>query len=434
MTIGHGSVDGTLSREEVRQIVRQAAGALGLDAKRVLTIIPDGTRTMPMALLFELSQEEIARQAAACDYLVALGTHPRMSDTQLSSLIGRPVVDERCGNSRVFNHRWDLPATLVEIGSIPADDATLISGGLLRESIAVRINRVIFDYDQILICGPVFPHEVVGFSGGNKYLFPGISGEEMIDWTHWLGALLGSYEIMGACDTPVRKMIERAAELVPVPVACFSLVVSDEGINGMYFGDAREAWKAAAALASKKHIVWVDRPFQRVLSLMPERYADIWTAAKGMYKVEPAIADGGEVVIYAPHITEFSYTHGAFIDKIGYHCRDYFLAQWQQFAHIPRGVIAHSTHLNGRGAFDAASGRELRRIKVTLATGISAERCHRANLGYLDPSSVGLEEWQNREAEGIKVIPRAGEVLFRLKTESESAAKMHDMDFASRKA
>ena len=434
MTIGHGSVDRTLSREEVRQIVRQAAGALGLDAKRVLTIIPDGTRTMPMALLFDLSQEEIARQAAACDYLVALGTHPRMSDTQLSSLIGRPVVDERCGTSRVFNHRWDLPATLIEIGSIPADDVTLISGGRLREPIAVRINRVIFDYDQILICGPVFPHEVVGFSGGNKYLFPGISGSVMIEWTHWLGALLGSYEIMGTCDTPVRKMIERAAELVPVPVACFSLVVSDEGINGMYFGDAHEAWKAAAALASKKHIVWVDRPFQRVLSLMPERYADIWTAAKGMYKVEPAIADGGEVVIYAPHITEFSYTHGAFIDKIGYHCRDYFLAQWQQFAHIPRGVIAHSTHLNGRGTFDAASGRELRRIKVTLATGISAERCYRANLGYLDPSRVGLEEWQNREAEGIKVIPRAGEVLFRLKTESESAARMHDMDFASRKA
>ena len=434
MTIGYGSVDGTISREGVREIVRHAAGALSLNAKRVLTIIPDGTRTMPMALLFELLQDEIARQAVACDYLVALGTHPRMSDTQLSSLIGRPVVDERCGNSRVFNHRWDLSTTLAEIGSISAEEVTRISGGLLREPITVRINRAIFDYDQILICGPVFPHEVVGFSGGNKYLFPGISGKEMIDWTHWLGALLGSYEIMGATDTPVREMIEKAAELVRVPVACFSLVVSDEGIHGMYFGDAYEAWKAAAVLASEKHIVWVDRPFQRVLSLMPERYVDIWTAAKGMYKVEPAIGDGGEVVIYAPHITEFSYTHGASIETIGYHCRDYFLAQWPRFALIPRGVIAHSTHLNGRGTFDATSGSELRRIQVTLATGISAERCYKANLGYLDPSRVRLEDWRNRQAEGIKVIPRAGEVLFRLKTQSDSAARMHDIDFASRKA
>jgi nickel-dependent lactate racemase len=255
---------------------------------------------------------------------------------------------------------------------------------------------------------------VVGFSGGNKYLFPGVSTGEMINQTHWLGALLGSYNLIGTACTPVRALIDRAAEKVTAPIACFALVLRQQEIAGMYFGTARDAWKAAAAQSAQEHIQWVERPFRRVLSVLPRMYDDIWTGAKGMYKLEPAITDGGEVVLYAPHITEFSYTHGAFLDRIGYHCRDYFLKQWERFADVPRGVIAHSTHLIGQGSYDAASGVENLRIKVTLATGISEERCRRLNLNYLDPQTIRLEDWQEREDEGIKLIPHAGEILYRL--------------------
>ena len=135
-----------------------------------------------------------------------------------------------------------------------------------------------------------------------------------------------------------------------------------------------------------------------------------------MYKAEPAIADGGEVILYAPHITEFSYTHGASLEQIGYHCRDYFLKQFNRFAGIPRGVIAHSTHLRGEGTYDTATGIESPRITVTLATGISEARCLRMNLNYIDPASINLGDWRDREAEGIKLIPRAGDILYRVKT------------------
>ena len=57
----------------------------------------------------------------------------------------------------------------------------------------------------------MFPHEVVGFSGGNKYLFPGIAGPEIINFTHWLGALITNYDVIGAGYTPVRAVIDRAA-------------------------------------------------------------------------------------------------------------------------------------------------------------------------------------------------------------------------------
>jgi hypothetical protein len=126
------------------------------------------------------------------------------------------------------------------------------------------------------------------------------------------------------------------------------------------------------------------------------------------------VADGGEVVIYAPHITEVSYTHGRIIDEIGYHCRDYFLGQWERFRDYPGGVLAHSTHVKGLGTYDAATGTETPRIRVTLATGIPEERCRRINLGYCDPHSIRPDDWAGRERDGVLLVRRAGEMLYRL--------------------
>jgi lactate racemase len=412
---GQGSIDRHLTPDEVRDIVRGGLGALALQGKRLLVIIPDGTRSMPMPLMFDILAEEVGARAAALDYLVALGTHQPMSDLQLSRLLGHPVVDGRAGSSRIFNHHWEDPGNFATLGVIPAAEIGELTGGLLARDVVVSLNKLIFDYDQILICGPVFPHEVVGFSGGNKYLFPGIAGSEIINFTHWLGAIITNYHVIGAGYTPVRAVIDRAASLVKRPTACLALVVTHAGIAGLYCGPPKEAWRAAADLSARTHIVYVDRPLRRVLSIMPEMYDDLWTAAKGMYKLEPAVADGGEIVIFAPHITEVSYTHGKIIDEVGYHCRDYFLAQWQRFEHYPGGVLAHSTHVKGLGHYDAATGIETPRIRVVLATGIAEDRCRRINLGYMNPADVHVEDWQGRESKGVLVVPRAGEMLYRLK-------------------
>jgi len=415
MVVGKGFAARYLTDDEVRQIVHEGLDSLTVDGKRVLIIIPDSTRTMPMPLMFRLFEELLAPRVTALDYLVALGTHQPMSDAQLSKLVGRPMINGRAGKSQVFNHRWDDPASFVTLGVIPARDISEITGGRMAQDVPVRLNRLILDYDQLLICGPVFPHEVVGFSGGTKYFFPGIAGAEIINFTHWLGAVMTNYKVIGAGYTPVRAVIDRATALIDRPSACFALVVTHEGLAGLYFGSPQEAWQAASALSAEKHIVYVDKPFRRVLSVMPTMYDDLWTAAKGMYKMEPAVADGSEVVIYAPHVTEVSYTHGKLIDEIGYHCRDYFLAQWEKFKAYPGGVLAHSTHVKGLGRYDPATGVETPRIQVTLATGIPPDRCRRINLGYLDPATVNLEDWEGREDEGILVVPQAGEMLYRVK-------------------
>ena len=416
MVIGEGATDRAVRYDTLRHIFAQVCDPLALDGKRVLVIIPDATRSIPIHVFFRLLYQTLGHRVAALDYLIALGTHPPMSEEAITRWVGEDAQTRRrqYPRMRIFNHEWDAPGQLQTIGRIEAGEAADLTDGLMTEPVGVQLNRRILDYDQLIICGPVFPHEVAGFSGGAKYLFPGIAGADIINFTHWLGALVTSMSIIGVKDTPVRRVIHRAAEFVPRPILCFALVMHDEALHGAYAGDYREAFEAAADLSAQLNIVWLPRPFQKVLACPAERYDDLWTAAKAMYKTEPVVADGGEVVIYAPHISEVSYTHGALIDRIGYHVRDYFTKQWPEYKDVPGGILAHSTHVKGRGTYDPETGIETPRIRVTLATGIPEERCRRINLGYADPRTIDPQTWQDRESEGLLYVPHAGEVLYRL--------------------
>ncbi len=446
MIVGKGSTTATLTQEEIQELLTRAdeeflAGTrLDPNNKRVLVIIPDGTRTAPIPLMFRLLYEQLGRRTAELDYLIALGTHPpmaqeandqgttiqaaqRVNDEEgisiktpsIEHLIGVSASEQakRYPNVRIFNHDWHNPQALQTIGVIPRQEASELTDGLLADDVPVALNRLIFDYDLLLICGPVFPHEVAGFSGGAKYLFPGIAGPDIINFTHWLGALVTSMHTIGIKNTPVRRVISQAATLVPRPLLCLAMVMQGHDLHGLYIGPHHEAWSEAANLSAQLNIIYVDRPFQRVLSAPAEMYDDLWTAAKAMYKTESAIADGGEVIIYAPHISEVSYTHGKLLDEVGYHVRDYFLKQWPRFQHVPGSILAHSTHVKGMGTYNEISGIETPRITVTLATSIPEERCRRINLGYADYRTIRPEEWAGREQEGILYVPHAGEVLYR---------------------
>src|SRR5579883_2453473 len=404
--------------EEVARFLQEACDALEVDGRRVLVIVPDGTRTCPLPLLFRLLYANLGRRVQRLDYLIALGTHPPMSAEALGRLVGARVAEdgsvENYPGVRIFNHRWSDPATLQTIGVLARAEAAELTDGLLAEEIAVTLNRMIFEYDRLIICGPVFPHEVAGFSGGAKYLFPGIAGAEIINFTHWLGALCTSMHTIGVKETAVRRVIERAAEFVPVPLSCIAMALKGEDLHGLYCGPQAEAWSQAADLSGQLNIVHTGRAMRSVLAMPSTMYDDLWTAAKAMYKTEPAIADGGEVIIYAPHVSEISYTHGRLIDEVGYHVRDYFLKQWERFKDVPGSILAHSTHVKGAGTYDAERGIERPRIQVTLATSIPEERCRRVNLGYRDYRTINPDDWRNREDEGYLLVPHAGEVLYRL--------------------
>ena len=416
-TIGRSDVQNGLAPGDVREIIFAAADAMGIDNRRVLVIVPDHTRSCPLPEIARVLHEAIAPRSESLDFLIALGTHPALSDEQIDRLFG--IEPGRRGDvlpgSQIFNHDWQDPAALTKIGTLEADRVREITGGAsggFEMDIDVTINRRIFDYDVLLIAGPVFPHEVVGFSGGAKYFFPGICGPELLDFFHWLGALITVPKIIGCKDTPVRATLEAAADMVPVETHLLAMVVRAHDLAGLYFGDRREAWSAAVDLSDKVHIAYLDAPCRSVLSRAPEMYDELWVGAKCMYKLEPVVADGGELIIYAPHIREISVVHGAIIEEIGYHTLEYFIKQWDRFKGYPWGVLAHSTHVRGIGSYEA--GIERPRVNVTLASGISEETCRRVNLGYRDPASIDVADWDGRQDEGRLYVPKAGEMLYRL--------------------
>jgi nickel-dependent lactate racemase len=387
--------------------------------QRVLALIPDATRSFPLPELFRMVVE-ILHDARQLDFMIALGTHPAMPDEAIHRLLGITAEerDTRFKHIGLFNHAWDDPAMLASLGVMEQDEIKQIAGASwhpsLPDRVDIRLNKLALEYDHILILGPTFPHEVVGFSGGAKYFFPGISGPDMINATHWLGALAGVVGTIGVRDTPVRAMIHAAASRLKTPVTLAAGVIVGHDVAGIFVGDMFEAWRAAADFSAQRNIIWCERPYQRVLSRAPEMYDELWTAAKAMYKMEPAVAVGGEVVIYAPHLEVVSHVHGRFIYEVGYHILPYFLNDWERFKHIPLGVLAHSTHVRGSGVME--QGVEKPNVRVTLASKISAEDCARLNLGYMDPAKIKVAEWENRESEGILYVPRAGEILYRRKT------------------
>ena len=411
-----------ISTGEIVSLVEQAFPAADYRGQKVLCVIPDATRTAPVGTVFQSLFAQIGGEAKSLDILVALGTHQPMSEPAICQRLEITEAERTSTykSVRFFNHEWDNPAALRQVGVIPAADISTLSGGLFSMDVPVEINKLVFEYDQIVIIGPVFPHEVVGFSGGNKYLFPGIGGPQILNFFHWLGAVVTNPMIIGNKWTPVRRVVDRAGALVPMPKRCLAMVVRpDKSLAGLFIGTPESAWDIASDLSEQVHIAYKDRPFHTVLSCCPPMYDELWTGGKGMYKLEPVVADGGELIIYAPHITEVCVAHGKTLHEVGYHCRDYFLKQWDKFKQYPWGVLAHSTHVRGIGTFE--NGVEKCRIQVTLATGISPEVCKRINLGYRDPKSINPEDYANREDEGVLLVRKAGEMLYHLKVRPDWA-------------
>jgi lactate racemase len=406
MTATLGGPGRLLDPDDVRAFVSANMGSLDLDGRSLCVVVPDGTRNCPLPLLLQAIEEGVDGRTSDSTAVIALGTHAPMSDDAIATLVGPSSIPVR-------NHAWWDEDTYVQVGRLPPAVVAEHSGGRLHEGIDVRVNRLVVESDVTLLVGPVLPHEVIGFSGGNKYLFPGLSGQEMIDVTHWLGALITSSTIIGTRGiTPVRALVDAAADLVPGERHALCVVVDHEsgGLESLSFGEPGHAWAAAADVAAQTHVEYLEQPVRRVLSLIPSRYPDLWTGAKGFYKVEPIVADGGEVVLYAPHITEIAAMHPG-MSAIGYHCRDFFLAQWDRYRDVPWGELAHATHLYGAGTYDGMTERQ--RVSVVLATGIPEDVVRGANLGFLSPDTVHPEDWA---AEPDTLVVRdAGEVLYRLR-------------------
>ena len=418
-----GGPDETLTDEQISRFVAEQLATADLDGKRVCVIIPDGTRSVPLPRVMPAVHDALKNRASHITVLIALGTHAAMSEESIERMLGAEPgkLKDAYPAFEIRNHEWDNDEEIADLGEIGADTIAELTGGLLTDvPMRVNINRHVVEADVNLIVGPVFPHEVVGFSGGNKYFFPGCSVHDVIDISHWVGALITASRIIGALGiTPVRELIDAASARIETTKYCLAMVVrsASSDLHAMSFGSPESAWAACAQISAHTHIRYVEKPYKRIVAIMPEMYEDIWTGAKGFYKLEPVCADGGQVIIYAPHITEVAAMHPGLRD-IGYHNIEYFTKQWDRFKNHPWGELAHSTHVTGLGTSDPETGEENNRVRRAFATQIPPEVCEEYNVEYVDPASLDLEELR-RDPDTL-VVDHAGEVLHRLASERQA--------------
>jgi lactate racemase len=376
-----------MTLETLTGIIHDALDAIK-PGERVLAIIPDKTRDDNTHLLFPIADKFLSNRGVACfDALVAQGTHPPMTDAQKLAKIG---VETFAG--RIFDHRWDHADYIVMLSELSAAKVSALTGGLIGYPVPVTINRLLAAgvYDTVIVFGATVPHEVAGFAGGAKYFFPGVAGPELTHTTHWLGALAGIENTIGQVETPTRMLIEAATDLVPARIISLNSVVSraEDGeliTYGLFTGNIRDAFRRAAALSREIHIRYTGRKYKRVVALLDPHYDELWVGGKASYKLGAIVENGGELIIFAPHLTKLSETHGALIEKYGYAplevVRDMLGASQELRENLC--IAAHLAHVAYAGRVDA-EGKVVPRYRITMATGIDEETCRRVNLDYLD--------------------------------------------------
>ena len=417
--IGQGSPDCDLSTVELTEIVREALAPVG-KGERVLAIVPDKTRDDNTHLLFPLAAEILKRQnIAQFDALVAQGTHPAMTESQKCTKIGA-VGHEIPGLGSIFDHQWDRPDELVKLGQLSSAQVSALTDSLITEPVDIRLNALLAPgvYDTVLVFGATVPHEVAGFAGGAKYFFPGVAGPELTHMTHWLGALATIEQVIGRVETPTRRMIEAAAEFVPARVISFTSVTTRDSSNGeglqthaLFAGDVKETLRAAAEISKRVHIKYTGRRYRRVVALLDEHYDELWVGGKASYKLGSIIEEGGELIIYAPHLENISATHGRLIEKYGYAPLETVreMVEYSDELRANLCVAAHLAHVS-YGSSRNQQGGIVPRYRITLCSAVPEEVCRRVKLGYMDHQTFRREDYE-ADPETL-VVENAGRDLY----------------------
>ena len=159
---------------------------------------------------------------------------------------------------------------------IPAEEIAQLSGGLFSMDVVVEVNRLVFDYDQIIIVGPIFPHRSSRVFGQEQISFPGVSGPEILNFFHWLGAVVtnqrSSRQVHSCAQSrgPRASMITRSEDLL--------LHGREPGERWRFsLPERRSAWDSASELFPAS---FTGRPFPRSLSCSPQMADELWTGGK----------------------------------------------------------------------------------------------------------------------------------------------------------
>ena len=348
--------DEQLTDADVDTFVREFIARVGGKPRKVLLIPPDYSRFHGGAgpICAQLYRHFSA--SATVHLLPALGTHRPMTPEEIHSMF--PGVPE----NRVLVHDWRKG--LSTLGEIPGSRLKALSEGRVSYPIRVEIDKVIVEggYDLIVSTGQVVPHEVAGMAGGNKNVLVGTSGPDMINKSHFLGAVCNMERIMGQMENPVRTLFNEAeAEFLSRFGIHYIITVrakntsGDLVTRGVFAGQGLPPYEAAARLSQKVNIERVKPLKKTVVFLDPSEFKSTWLGNKAVYRTRMAIADRGELLIIAPGLIEFgeAEVNERLIRKYGYHGTPATLKAVDENADLREslGAAAHLIHGSSEGRF-----------------------------------------------------------------------------------
>ncbi len=403
-----GSPTAAISDQRLRELVKETLAKAGRPLRKLLLLPPDHTRLNSRAgRITEIIWEEL-HDSCRIDIMPALGTHSPMTDAQLEMMFGRQIPKSAF---KVHDWRHDV----VTVGTAPSSLLRELSGGRLDYEVQIQVNRILFDdYDLILSIGQVVPHEVVGLANYTKNIMVGVGGPDLINKSHFLGAVSDMEKIMGRADSPVRRLFNYGVDtfLADRPlVYLLTVMARDEAtgamaMRGFFSGSGGEAFQAAADLCIQTNLVLLDRPLKKVIVYLdPDEFKSTWLGNKAIYRTRMAIADDGELFIIAPGLREFGEDpqNDRLIRKYGYHGTPATLqaVRDNQDLRDNLGVAAHLIHGSSEGRFT---------VTYCPGPGVTEDEIRQAGFEYARPETVIDEAARLRLKDGFNELD--GEEVF----------------------
>jgi nickel-dependent lactate racemase len=370
-----------LSDQALQAAILESQGPLA-GLKKVLIIPPDTTRLHAYAGVLAKLLLSLLPPTCEVDILPALGTHQAMSAADLD--LAFPGIPHQL--FRIHDWRKDVQ----KIGEVPAAFLDGLSGGKIKQSVPVEVNRLLLDpsYERIFSIGQVIPHEVAGMANYNKNLLIGCGGPAMINASHLLGALCGMESMMGRDHTPVHQLFDYAEshflEDARIQYLLTVTTISPAGkvqVQGLGIGRGRALFSQAVKLSQEKNITLLEKPVKKaVVYLRPDEFKSTWLGNKAIYRTRLMMADGGQLIIIAPGIDKFGEdpTIDALIRKYGYLGTELTLRALGENADLQanQSAAAHLIHGSSEGRFEvvyAPGGLDADEIKAVGFTHLGLE-------------------------------------------------------------
>ncbi len=386
MYVEKGGANISISDSELQSLVLETIAKSGKEIKRMLILPPDHTRLNSCAgRITEIIYENYADKCHI-DIMPALGTHSAMGDAQLELMFGKKIPKDK-----FLVHDWRNGVKA--IGKASSEFISELSGGKVDYEVNVEVNKIVFEnYDIILSVGQVVPHEVVGMANYTKNIMVGIGGSDMINKSHFLGAVSNMEKIMGHADSPVRRLFNYGVDtyLADLPIVYMQTVMARDdatgkmAMRGFYSGCGADAFMAAAKLSVETNLQLLDKPLKKVIVFLdPEEFKSTWLGNKSVYRTRMAIADDGDLIVLAPGLQEFGEDPeiDRLIRKYGYKGTPNTLKMVAENEDLRNnlGAAAHLIHGSSEGRFT-----------ITYCPGdkISAEEIKSVGFEYGDLDEV----------------------------------------------